>query len=62
MVLVIDDEDDIRDIVRTKLEAANFKVEDASNGPDGIKKATELIPDIILYILRKTPSVSSEME
>ncbi|PIR44273.1 two-component system response regulator [Candidatus Wolfebacteria bacterium CG10_big_fil_rev_8_21_14_0_10_31_9] len=48
LVLIIDDEDDIRDIVRVKLEANKFQVEDASNGPDGIKKATEFIPDIIL--------------
>lgn len=48
MVLIIDDEDDIRDIVRVKLESKGFQVEDAPNGLIGLEKATKSIPDIIL--------------
>ena len=36
-ILIIDDEEDVRDVTRTMLETINFKVHTASNGQDGIK-------------------------
>ena len=52
-VLIVDDSPEVRHIVRTFLERdVTFKVcGEASNGPDAIKKAEELKPDIILLDL-----------
>ena len=59
-ILIIDDEDDIRDIIRVKLEDKGFQVEDASNGPEGIEKAAKFIPNIILLdvVMPKMDGVS----
>ena len=48
LVLIIDDDEGIRDMVRIKLEASGFSVEESENGEDGIKKAKKLKPNIIL--------------
>lgn len=48
LILIIDDEKDIREIVRTKLESAGFEVADAESGRKGIALAKELKPDVIL--------------
>ena len=47
-ILVIDDEQDIRFLVKYNLEKEGFSVFEAANGAEGIKKAKEVIPDIIL--------------
>ncbi|HQP91654.1 MAG TPA: response regulator [Candidatus Omnitrophota bacterium] len=47
-VLVIDDEPDIREIVRIYLNDEGFDVIEAENGHDGIIKAQELKPDLIV--------------
>lgn len=48
LILIIDDEADIRDVVRTKLDASGFEVEEAADGLAGIKLALEKKPDVIL--------------
>lgn len=48
LILIIDDEFEIREIVKTKLEASGFEIKEASQGIEGIKLARELKPDIIL--------------
>lgn len=48
LVLIIDDDEGIRDMVRIKLEASGFSVEESENGEDGIKKAKKIKPNIIL--------------
>ena len=35
-ILVVDDEPDIRDILKILLEAENFEVEEASNGKEAL--------------------------
>jgi signal transduction histidine kinase len=55
-VLHIEDEPEIRDLVRRALED-NYTVDDASTGLDGIKKAQEFRPDLILMDLQ-LPSMS----
>ncbi len=47
-VLIIDDEPDIREIVRIYLSAEGYDVIEAANGHDGILKAQELKPDLIV--------------
>lgn len=74
-VLVIDDEADIRLLIRYNLEKEGFQVIDAENGTRGIELAREYTPDLILLDvmmpgidgietcekLRKLPELSSTM-
>jgi CheY-like chemotaxis protein len=48
LILVVDDEANFLEIVRTQLEAHDYKVEIAGSGAEGIKKAEALLPDLIL--------------
>ena len=50
-VLVVDDEDDIRELCRVNLEFEGFQVIDASNGPTGLEKAVNERPDVIFLDL-----------
>ena len=47
-VLIIDDDHLVHTIVRQALEPNGFKVESADEGESGIKKALDIVPDIIL--------------
>lgn len=47
-ILIIDDEDDIRDILKYNLTKEGFMVFTASNGEEGISQAEKHSPDIIL--------------
>lgn len=47
-ILIIDDEDDIRDILKYNLEKEGFYIRVASNGEQGIKLIQESIPDLII--------------
>jgi two-component system chemotaxis response regulator CheY len=48
VILVIDDEKDIRDIIREMLEAENYSVLDAGNGNEGIKLFKENSVDYVI--------------
>ena len=48
LILIVDDEPEIREIVKTKLEANGFEIKEAPNGIEGVRLAQELKPDIIL--------------
>lgn len=48
LVLVIDDEPLMRRTLRTALERAGHRVEEAENGNEGLKKFSALRPDLIL--------------
>jgi DNA-binding response OmpR family regulator len=50
-VLVIDDEDDIRELCRVNLEFEGFQVFDAANGPLGLEAAVRHRPDVIFLDL-----------
>lgn len=50
-VLVVDDEPDLIRILQFGLESAGYVVESASDGQEGLKKAREVKPDIILLDL-----------
>lgn len=47
-ILLIDDEQDILEFLSYNLEKEGYEVYTAANGNEGIKKATEIIPDLIL--------------
>lgn len=50
-VLVVDDEPDLLRVLQFGLQAAGYVVECASDGQEGLKKARESRPDIILLDL-----------
>lgn len=50
-VLVVDDEPDLIRVLQFGLQASGYVVECASDGQDGLKKAREMKPDIILLDL-----------
>ena len=50
-VLVVDDEPDLVRILQFGLKAAGYEVESATDGQEGLKKAREMKPDIILLDL-----------
>ncbi|MBF0380741.1 MAG: response regulator [Magnetococcales bacterium] len=47
-ILIIDDEAELRELVRLKLEVEGHEVIEAENGEAGVEKALEQNPDIIL--------------
>lgn len=47
-VLIIDDEDDIRSILKYTLEKEGYIVYEASNGKDGLNQADQVKPDVIV--------------
>ncbi len=47
-VLVIEDEDSIRRILKLQLEAAGYTVFDAANGESGLALANEELPDLVI--------------
>jgi len=74
-ILIVDDEEDILEILRYNLQKEGFNVEVASNGPDGIEKAKQFHPDLIILdvmmpgmdgievceILRRTPGFETTL-
>jgi DNA-binding response OmpR family regulator len=47
-ILIVDDEDDIRESVKTILSANGYKVETAVDGDDCLQKIKNIKPDLIL--------------
>lgn len=47
-ILVVDDEDDIRDVLRITLEAEGYEVIEAPNGEEGLKAIQTRAPDLVL--------------
>ena len=50
-VLVVDDDSQIRKLVRVNLAARGYRVSEAVNGEDALEKARSLKPDIVLMDL-----------
>jgi CheY-like chemotaxis protein len=48
LVLVIEDSEDVLKICSVLLRLEGFAVEEATNGADGLQKATQSIPDVII--------------
>jgi DNA-binding response OmpR family regulator len=47
-VLLIDDDEQNREIIKLRLEQAGFKVEEAANGEEGLALAREAQPNLIV--------------
>ncbi|WP_421765101.1 response regulator [Ekhidna sp.] len=72
-ILVIEDQEDVRENISELLELSNYDVSNASNGKEGVKKALSSPPDLILcdimmpemdgyevlYLLSKNPETAS---
>lgn len=72
-ILVIEDQEDVRENIVELLDLSNYKTLSASNGKEGIKLALDEIPDLILcdimmpemdgyevlYLAMKNPSIAS---
>jgi len=50
-ILIVDDEEDILDVLRFRLEANNYEVLSASDGQEGLNKAKSEKPDLIILDL-----------
>jgi len=50
-ILIIEDEEDIRELVRYNLEREGFSVSEAGSGEEGLKKVSKKRPDLILLDL-----------
>lgn len=51
LVLIIDDEPQIRRLLRVTLEANGFRVTDAANGQEGLAEAAQRRPEVVLLDL-----------
>ena len=51
LVMIVDDQAIIRRMVREVFEAADLEVSDATNGDEGVQKAQELKPGLIILDL-----------
>lgn len=47
-ILIVDDEPDIRTLIKYNLAKEGFLVEEAENGKEGIEKALKYLPDLII--------------
>lgn len=52
LILIIDDDKDLREILVAKLQGSGFGVEQAQDGPSGMQKAKEIKPNLILMDVR----------
>jgi len=52
VILLVDDDEYFHEIFSLKLKSAGFKIENAVNAKEGIQKAKELKPDLILMDVR----------
>lgn len=50
-ILIVDDEEDIVNVLRLRLEANNYEVLSASDGQEGLNKARSMKPDLIILDL-----------
>jgi twitching motility two-component system response regulator PilH len=48
MVLVVDDDPDVRQFNTTVAEECGYQVDEASNGEEGLEKIRQLRPDLVL--------------
>ena len=50
-ILVVEDQADVRQMMRTYLELQGYDIIEASNGYEGVEAAVEQVPDLILMDL-----------
>ncbi len=47
-ILIVEDQLEIRELIRITLEFDDYKIDEASTGPEGLAKAIDLKPDLML--------------
>ncbi|MCK4883032.1 MAG: response regulator, partial [Candidatus Omnitrophica bacterium] len=47
-ILIVDDEADLVELIKIRLEANNYEVITANSGLEGLSKATSEVPDLIV--------------
>jgi len=47
-VLIVEDQHDVRDVIRISLELEDFEIHEAADGASGLKQAAQLRPDLML--------------
>ena len=52
LILIVDDEPDLLEIGRARLEAAGFEVKTAGNASDGFEDTKKFQPDLVLLDIR----------
>jgi two-component system, OmpR family, alkaline phosphatase synthesis response regulator PhoP len=50
-ILIVDDEPDLRSVLRFSLEAEQFEVIEASDGEEGLRMACDELPDLVVLDL-----------
>jgi len=50
-ILLVDDEEDLRKMLKFRLEALNYDVVEAADGEDALKKAKSIKPDLMILDL-----------
>jgi DNA-binding response OmpR family regulator len=50
-IMIVDDEEDIRELVRVTLEDDNYEMHEAENGKEALIKANEVKPDMVILDL-----------
>lgn len=48
IILIVDDEPDVLNVFKTKLEASGFEVHAVENGEDAMRSSEQILPDLIL--------------
>ena len=51
LILVVDDDDDVQDLLSSVLRMEGFRIEQALDGEEALKKVQQLLPDLILMDL-----------
>ena len=47
-VLIVEDQHDVREVIRVSLELEDFEIHEAADGPSGLQLAARLKPDLML--------------
>jgi len=47
-VLIVEDQSDVREVIRISLELEDFEIHEAPDGPGGLQQAIRLRPDLVL--------------
>lgn len=48
LILLADDEDNFREVIAKELTSIGFETQSVTNGADAVRKAEEIMPDLIL--------------
>ncbi|MFY7864071.1 response regulator transcription factor [Roseateles sp.] len=47
-ILIVEDQEEIRELIRVTLEFDDYEIEEAPNGDEGLSKAASAKPDLVL--------------